>query len=158
AAWLRHVDGVTRFFAVAGAGCLGAAAFVLLEPRCAGGPFAMVDPTVWPIWHDQMRDLQPLHAMFRVNPLTAVAMAAFPALALLATLKLMTERTLRHDFGFLTASLAFLAAAGTMAAAIRGYSYAIWLGMPLVAGLALQLFAAWQIERFVPRLATGLLF
>jgi hypothetical protein len=34
----------------------------------------------------------------------------------------------------------------------------MWLGMPLVAVLALRLFAAWQIERFVPRLATGLFF
>jgi hypothetical protein len=32
------------------------------------------------------------------------------------------------------------------------------IALPLVAGLAQQLFVAWQIERFVPRLATGLLF
>jgi hypothetical protein len=158
AASLKHADGVTRFFAVAGAGCLAAAAFVLLEPRCAQGPFAMVDPAIRPVWHDHVRAMQPLHAMFKVSPLTAVAIAAFPALALLAMLKLMTERKLRHDFGFLTASFVFLAAAATTAAAVRGYSYAMWLGMPLVAGLALQLFVAWQIERFVPRLATGLLF
>jgi hypothetical protein len=118
----------------------------------------MIDPAIWPVWHDHVRAMQPLHAMFKVNPLTAAAVAAFPALALLAMLKLMTGRTLRRDFGFLTASLVFLAAAAATAAAVRGYSYAMWLGMPLVAGLAQQLFVACQIERFVPRLATGLLF
>lgn len=158
AGWLKHADGVTRLFAAAGAGCLAVAVFVLLEPRCARGPFAMIDPAIWPIWLDHVRELQPLPAVFKVNPLTAAAIAAFPAVALLAMLKLMAERKLRHDFGFLTASFAFLAAVAVMAAAIRGYSYAMWLGMPLVSALALQLFAALQIERFVPRLATGLLF
>ncbi|MBX9824996.1 MAG: hypothetical protein K2Y27_08365 [Xanthobacteraceae bacterium] len=158
AGWLKHADGVTRFFAVAGAGCLAAAVFVLLEPRCARGPFAMVDPAVWPVWHDHTLALQPLHVVFKTNPLTAAAVAAFPVLALLALLKLVTEPKLRRDFGFLAASLVFLAAAATMVAAVRGYSYAMWLGMPLVAGLAQRLFVAWQIERFIPRLATGLLF
>jgi hypothetical protein len=96
--------------------------------------------------------------VFKTNPLTAAAIAAFPALALVAMLNLMSERSLRHDFGLLTASFVFLAAAATTVAAVRGYSYAIWLGMPLVAGMALQFFAALQIERFVPRLAAGLLF
>jgi hypothetical protein len=158
AAALKHADGVTRFFAVAGAGCLAAAVFVLIEPRCARGPFATVDPAIWPVWHDHVRELQPLIAVFKINPLTAAAIVAFPAMALLAMLKLVTERKLRHDFGFLTASLVFLAAAAVTAAAIRGYSYAMWLGMPLVACLAQRLFVAWQIERFIPRLATGLLF
>ena len=75
-------------------------------------------------------------AVFKTNPLTAAAIAAFPALALVAMLNLMSERSLRHDFGLLTASFVFLAAAATTVAAIRGYSYAIWLGMPLVAGMA----------------------
>jgi hypothetical protein len=157
-ACLKHADGVTRFFAVAGAGCLAAAVFVLLEPRCVRGPFAMVDPAIWPVWHDHVRELQPLFAVFKVNPLTAAAIAAFPALALVAMLNLMSDRSLRNDFGLLTASFVFLAAAATTVAAVRGYSYAIWLGMPLVAGMALQFFAALHINRFVPRLAAGLLF
>jgi hypothetical protein len=105
-----------------------------------------------------VRELQPLLSVFKVNPLTAAAIAAFPAMALVAMLKLLTEPRLRRDFGFLAASLVFVAGAATTVAAIRGFSYAMWLGMPLVAALALRLFAEWQIERFVPRLATGLLF
>jgi hypothetical protein len=155
---LKHADGPTRFFAVVGAGTLAAAVFLLLEPRCIGGPFAMVDPAIRPIWLDHARELQPLVAVFRLNPLTAAAIAGFPALALLAVLKLMTEPKLRGDFGFLAASVVFLAAAATMVMAVRGYSTAIWLGMPLVAALALRFFVALQIESFVPRLAAGLMF
>jgi hypothetical protein len=158
AGFLKHADGPTRFFAVAGAGTLAAAVLLLLEPRCVRGPFALVDPAIWPVWQDHVRELQPLVTVFRVSPLTAAAIAGFPALALLAMLKLMNEPKLRADFGFLTASLVFLAAAAMMVAAIRGYSYAMWLGMPLVAALALRFFVALQIERFVPRLAAGLMF
>jgi hypothetical protein len=43
-----------------------------------------------------------------------------------------------------------------MMAAIRGYSYAIWLGMPLMAAAAVQLFAALQIRALPARLATAL--
>ena len=140
------------------AGALAAAVFLMFEPRCVGGPFAMVDPAIGPVWHDHVRELQPLTAVFRVNPLTAAAIAGFPALALISVFKLLTEDELRRDFGFLTAALVFLAAAAAMVAAIRGYSYAIWFGMPLVAALALRFFQALQIERFVPRLAAGLMF
>ena len=55
---------------------------LLFEPRCIGGPFAMVDPAIWPIWHSQVREMQPLLSVFRVNPLTAAGIAAFPAAAL----------------------------------------------------------------------------
>ena len=41
--------------------------------------------------------------------------------------------------------------------AIRGYSYAMWLGMPLVAAAALRLFAALKLKTLVARLAAGLL-
>jgi hypothetical protein len=155
---LEHEDGLTRCFAVAAAGALAAAVFLMFEPRCVRGPFAMVDPAIWPVWHDHVRELQPLVAVFRINPLTAVAIAGFPALALIAMLKLATEAKLRRDFGFLAAGLVFAAAAATMVLAIRGYSYAIWLGMPLVAALALRFFQALHIERLVPRLAAGLMF
>ena len=83
---------VTRVLRGGGAGCLAAAVLVLIEPRCARGPFAMVDPAIWPIWHDHVRELQPLIAVFRINPLTAAAIAAFPAMALLAMLTLIAER------------------------------------------------------------------
>jgi len=155
---LAHEERLTRLLAVIGAGSAAVAVGVLFEPRCAGGPFAMVDPAVSSIWRDQLRDLQPLGAVFRVNPLTAAAMVAFPALAAIAALQLAADRRHRSDFGFLAAALAFATAAALTVVAVRGYSYAIWLGMPLVAAMMLRFFAALKIERFVTKLLAGLMF
>ena len=85
-----------------------------------------------------MAENQPLLHVWRTNPLTAAAIASFPAAALMAMLVLAGESKFRRDFGFLVASFAFLVAAMTMMQVIRAYSYAIWLGMPLVAALALR--------------------
>lgn len=153
---LAHPHRVTRIAAVLGAGVAAAAVVLLLEPRCAGGPIALVDPAIWPIWLSDVREMQPLLSVWRTNPLTAAAIATFPAAALLAVLILAGERALRRDFGFLTAGLVFLVAAATMVGAIRAFSYAMWFGMPLVAVLGVRLFAAMGLKSFVGRLAAGL--
>ena len=53
---------------------------------------------------------------------------------------------MRRDMGFLAAALVFLIAVAVTLGAIRGYSYAIWLGMPMVAAMALRLFAALRLK------------
>src|ERR1041385_7734756 len=156
AGWLRHEDRATRVFAVASAAGLTAAVLLLIAPACAQGPFGMVDPAIRPIWLSEVREMQPLFAVFQKNPLTAAAIAAFPALAVVATLLMLQDRTARRDMGSLTAAAAFLAAAAVTIGAIRGYSYAIWLGMPMVAAMALRLFAALRLKTFAARLAAAL--
>jgi hypothetical protein len=103
--------------------------------------------------------MQPLIPLFAKSPLTAIAIATFPAVAAAALLLLLLlgQRELRRDFGFLAAAAAFVAAAITTLAAIKAYSYATWLGMPLVAVLALHLFAWLRVRTLVPRFAMGLL-
>jgi hypothetical protein len=152
-----HRHWITRILAVASAAALACAVLLLFEPRCVRGPFAMVDPAIWPIWHDQVREMQPLFRLFTVNPLTASAIAAFPAAALVAALALGFEYDMRRNFGFLATVAVFLMAAATMVVAIRGYSYAIWLGMPIVATLALRVFALLKLKNFVARLIAGLM-
>jgi hypothetical protein len=127
------------------------------EPRCLAGPFAMVDPSIWSIWLADVRELQPLITMLQKNPLTAAGIATFPAAALIAALVLAREHELRADFGFVTAAAALLSAAAVTLAAIRGFSYAMWLGMPLVALLALRLFAALKLRTVAARLVAGLM-
>jgi hypothetical protein len=155
--WLSHSQAVTRAFAIVGAGGAALAVALLLEPRCIRGPFALVDPAIWPIWHEHVRELQPLHAVFRVNPLTAAGIAAFPAAAALAALVLTGDWMRRRDFGFLAAAAVFLVAAGTTIAAVRGYSYAMWLGMPLVAAVAPRLFTALRLRTLPARLAAAMM-
>jgi hypothetical protein len=157
AGWLAHAQAVTRVLAVTAAASSALAVLLWFDKRCIGGPFAMVDPAIWPIWHDHVRELQPLVAVFRLNPLTAAGIVAFPAVALLAAQLLAGDRVLRRDFGFLAAALVFCLAAVTMLAAIRAYSYAIWLGMPLVAALAPRLFTLLRLKTAIARFAAALL-
>jgi len=154
---LAHPQALTRALAVAGAGSLALAVFLLLEPRCIRGPFATVDPAIWPVWHDHVRELQPLLAVIKSKPLTAAGIAAFPVAALLAGIVLAGDPRLRRDFGFITAAAMFLAAAGTTWFAIRGYSYAIWLGMPLVAALAPRVFELLRLRLLAAKVAAGLM-
>src|SRR5262249_37254171 len=60
-------------------------------------------------------------------------------------------------FGFLTAAAVFVVAAAVTVAAIRGFSYAIWIGMPLVAAVALRLFDLLRLQMLAARMSAGLL-
>ena len=133
------------------------ALFLAIEPRCLRGPFAMMDPAAWSIWAADVAEMQPLIPMLVKNPVTALGLAIFPTVTLLAMLVLLRSAELRRDFGFLTAGAAFLAGAVTTLAAIKGYPYATWLGMPLVAAFALHLFALLRLHTLVPRFLVGLL-
>jgi len=151
--WLACEHRLTRALAVISAGSAAATVLLLFEPRCAGGPLAMVDPAIWPIWLSDVREMQPLLGVWRKTPLIAAAMYAFPALALLATAILAREGDLRRDFGFVTGALAFIFAAAVTIAVIRSFSYAMWLGMPLVATLALRLFVVLRLKSTLARVA-----
>jgi hypothetical protein len=131
--------------------------FVWIEPRCVNGPYAMMDPVVWAIWLSHVREMQPLLALMADSPVSAVAIATFPVAALLAGVLLLRDGAMRADFGYLVTLAAFLAAFATTLAAIKAYSYATWLGMPLVAAFALWLCAALRVRALVPRFAVGLM-
>ena len=136
---------------------LATGVFLALEPRCLKGPYAMMDPQVWAIWLSHVREMQPLLPLMAKSPLTAIAIATFPAAALVAAALLLRSGALRRDFAYLAAAAAFASAFLTTLAAIKAYSYATWLGMPLVAVFALHLFALLRLKSLVPRFAVGLL-
>ncbi|MEA2875756.1 MAG: hypothetical protein QOF14_952 [Hyphomicrobiales bacterium] len=138
-------------------GAVATELFLAIEPRCLRGPFAMVDPAVWPIWLAHVREMKPLLLMMAESPLTGIAIATFPAAALIAAFVLARSRELRRDFGFLAATAAFVMAAVMTLAAIKSASYATWLAMPLVACFALRLFRLLRLESLVPRAAVGVL-
>ena len=140
---------------LAGAVAVGLA--LSFDPRCAGGPYTVIDPAAWPIWLGHVRENRPLLELLAGSPLTAIAIVSFPGLAVAATLVLLCKRELRGDFGFLVAAAAFAVAALMTVAAIRSATYATWLGMPLVAAFAMHLFAVLNLQRLVPRVAVGVL-
>jgi len=139
------------------AGAAATALFVAIEPRCLRGPYAMMDAAVWSIWLAHVREMKPLLTLLAADPLTAIAIATFPAVALIAALVLARDPGLRRDIGFLVATAAFVVASITTFAAIKTSSYATWLGMPLVAVFALHLFKLMRLQSLVPRAAVGVL-
>jgi len=138
-------------------GAAATAVFLAIEPRCLKGPYAMMDAQVWSIWLSDVREMQPLATLILKTPVTGLAVAAFPVAAVVAALVLLRDPAGRRDFGVLTAVAAFVVAFLTTLAAVKAYSYATWLGMPLVAALALRLFAALRVQRLIPRVALSLL-
>src|SRR6478752_7565604 len=92
------------------AGAIAAAAFAVIEPRCLRGPYALMDAAVWPIWLAHVREMKPLIALTIESPLAGIAIGTFPLTALIAAFVLARSRAMRHDFGFLVASAAFLVA------------------------------------------------
>jgi hypothetical protein len=143
-----------RCMQVAIIGTLATALFVWIEPRCLRGPYAMMDPAVWPIWLAHVREMKPLVRLIIESPITGIGIGTFPLVGLGAVLVL--AQTKRFDFGFLVAAAALLASVATTLASIKGAAYATWLAMPLVAAFALHLFALLRLQSLVPRFALGI--
>ena len=123
----------TRALAVAIVGAGAFAAWMIAEPRCIAGPFALTDNAVRTVWLHGVDETAPLWTSVRGFPLLAVWMCAFPLLTLVAAGVLAQERSLRGDAGFWLAAAALGVAVLTTVAAVKIYAYAMWFGMPLIA-------------------------
>lgn len=137
-------------------GLLAAAVFVMLEPRCLGGHYALVDPAVRPIWLDNVSETQSLIDLFRQAAATGIAIAAFPFATLVGAFLLSRDKRSYRAFGTLAALAALLMAAAYLIAAARGVSYAIWLGMPFVAAALWQFFTRMKFDNLALRFAVTL--
>jgi hypothetical protein len=139
-----------RLAAVAAVGLAAAALFVLLEPRCVAGPYGQVDPAVVPMLITAVTEMQSLPGLLRKDFTTGVTVAAFPAAALLAIMLLLREP--RHrDFAALVACAACVLGCAIGFMALRGYPYALWFGVPLVAVAAVDLFHRFRLTGLIPR-------
>jgi hypothetical protein len=127
---------------VAGAGLIAAVAFAAIEPRCLGGPFAMMDPAVRALWFNHVSEMQSLLAVASKSPPAGAAIAAFPAVALVFMVLIARDPATRRDFGFLVAAAALVISAAVMVSMVRAFSYAIWLAIPIVAAGVVRMFAS----------------
>jgi hypothetical protein len=148
--WVRCAAG-------AAAAAIALAVFVLFEPRCLRGPYALMDPALQSIWLAHMSEMQSLADLMKKGPTAGIATAAFPALTLLALALLARRTELRRDFGFLVAAAAFGLALVIMLCATKFYAYAMWLGVSLVAVAALQGFRTLSVTSLAARFAVTLL-
>jgi hypothetical protein len=140
-------------------GLVGAAAclaFVVAEPRCIHGPFALTDPAVKEIWLDRVDEMESLVGFVRGFPLLGAWLCSFPLVGLLALIWLVRAGDTRRDFGFLVAAAAFIVSVAATFGAERLYAYAMWFAMPGVAVLASRLIASPGWRANLARLAAAL--
>jgi hypothetical protein len=130
---------------------LSALVFATIEPRCLGGPYAMMDPTARVLWLDHVPEMRSLLATAQQLPVLATWIAAFPLLALVATAGLGLDRTMRRKPDFQVGAAAFLISVVLTIVVIRGFSYSIWFGMPLVAAWVLHLFVRLKLTSALAR-------
>jgi hypothetical protein len=153
---LRRSAATARLGAVGLVGAAACLAFVLAEPRCIHGPFAMTDAAVKAIWLDQVDEMEPLLGFVRGFPLLGAWLCSFPLVGLLALLWLARGRGTCRDFGFLVAAAAFVVSVAATFGAEKVYSYAMWFAMPPVAALASRLIASSGWRAGLARFAAAL--
>src|SRR6266540_806932 len=73
-----------RWAAGAAAAATASTVFLLLEPRCLGGPFSLMDPALRSIWLAHNSEMQSLVDLMQKGPMAGIATAAFPVVAMLA--------------------------------------------------------------------------
>jgi hypothetical protein len=135
-----------RFVAVAVAAGLAGVMFVVLEPRCLSGPYAMMDPALRQVWLAHVHEMQSLRAIFGREPAVGATILAFPLVTSMAVAMLARDAAIRRNPGFLVAATAALAGLGLMVAVAKMYNYAAWIGMPLVAASIPHLFVRLRLQ------------
>jgi hypothetical protein len=139
ARWFPGASPASRFGAVAIVAVAAALLALSFDPRCVGGPFALIDPQVWPVWHSHVREMKSLPTIAREFPTAAFAIAAYPVVAMIAAVALALNPQTRRNPSFLGTAAALAIAVALTAVAIRSAPYALWLGVPIVAAAALRL-------------------
>ncbi|MDQ2079284.1 hypothetical protein RA307_03750 [Xanthobacteraceae bacterium Astr-EGSB] len=156
--WFVSQHAAARCAAVAVALAVSATVFVAFEPRCLGGPYAMMAPGVREIWLAHVMEMQPLWKFVSGKPAIAATIVTFPLVGLVAGIALASEGAMRRNAGFLLAATAFVIAIAMTVAAVKVYNYAAWLAMPLVAGAVPRLFVRLRLTTLAARFLVALLF
>jgi len=129
-------------------------AFVLIEPQCLGGPYGMMAPEARALWLASVPEMRSFFSVARESPVFGAWMATFPLLALLCASLLAQDRQQRRDFAVLVNTVGLCIAVVLTVLMIKGFSYGIWLGMPLVAVWTLRLFAFLRLTSLPARALT----
>ncbi len=141
-----------RFFLVAAIGVTTFAAAILLDVRCLSGPFALVSPEARTLWLDHVQESQPI---FRLLGTSTFAMTGLPLIINgLFVSTLMFDRNARQDF--LVQMIVAVFAFSTLLAFTNAKMsiYALWFAVPLLAMVAVRLWARLNLVRALTRVAS----
>ncbi len=134
---------IERLLMLGPAPLLAGLLFYILDPACIKGPFARVDPALFPIWLDNVKEIAGIGDFIRDgNFSTLLLYHSYPLIALAAGLLLTFLRPaiIRTDvFIYLLTAHALTVLLGLKA--VRLMSYAIWLSLPV---MGLVLAVLWQ--------------
>jgi hypothetical protein len=125
-AWTRAL----RLIGMAVTGAVALALFGAFEPRCLKGPFGLVDPAIFPLWLNNVQEVQSIVATIRALGADGVVQFAFPCVVIASAI-VTIWRGVRTPLAW--APIAALAVAAVIAAGtVRMSIYVVWLGMPFV--------------------------
>jgi hypothetical protein len=148
-----------RLGLVGAAGVAALGLFVMLEPRCLGGPFAFVDPVARLTWLSHVSEMTPVWKLLDHRLPIAAAMLTFPALGLVASLTLL--RRAREDqraFAIALTVTLLVAAFLLTLGAIRMCHYAMAFAMPVVAAAVVRVTAWLRLDSLALRVFAAFLF
>ncbi|HEX2813906.1 MAG TPA: hypothetical protein VHO04_14620 [Sphingopyxis sp.] len=143
-----------RFAALGGAGALAAGTLVLVEPLCAAGPFATLDPIVVQYWYRNVLEGQPVWA----SPANTMLLVIVPSIVGLAGswLAWRVSVSVEDRRNWATVIIALLGATLLSLLVLRASGTAQLFALPGCAWLGLRIWTrARSITALLPRVAVS---
>jgi hypothetical protein len=151
ALWGGRWSARVRLLALGAAGAGALAVFAACEPHCLKGPFGLIDRSVFPLWLDQVQEMQSVPRLFAAEGVGAIVYVAYPLVAAL-TIAWVAARGLRTPVAWALVA-AFAVSLAIMVGQIRIIVYVVWLSLPFI-GVAAQWLAARAERVALVRLAS----
>ena len=137
---------------------LTGALFYMLDPACLKGPFARVDPALFPIWLNQVKEIDSIGDFIRDgNFSTLVLYHSYPVIALIAGMvvaRLRPTGVRPGAFILLLAAHALTVLLGLKA--VRLMSYATWLSLPVMGVVVAMIWQRFSVTILPRRILVGI--
>lgn len=118
-----------RLAALAATGITALALYASSEPACLKGPFGQLDPRLWPVWLDHVRETHGIVWMAETLPLIAGAFVVHVALGCLAAIAIYRKD---RDNGTLFFAIVMVIWAVTSLWQVKLMAYAAMLAVPAI--------------------------
>ncbi len=147
-----------RILLLAPAPLLAGLLFYMLDPVCLKGPFARVDPALFPIWLANVKEIESIGDFIRDEKFsTLVLYHSYPAIALLAGIAVAVLRPAGIRPGiFIPLLLAHGLAVLLGMKAVRLMAYAIWLSLPIMGILVAVVWRRFSVILVPRRILLGI--
>ena len=153
----RKASTLARGLAAGAVGSASAMLFLVLDPSCAGGPVAAVDPGIRGIWLSTIDEMEPLTTLLAHDVARGMSLVA-PALLGVAAWAWIGRRRDGRSIEWALMGACLLVATLSMAAANRMGSYVVWFAVPLIACAATEIALAYGRGLVVSAAALSALF